>query len=67
MWFRKIFGRSDLGKILGRTLQSVSVSDLRELAGKLGWEIKTESQLTQYWIEALSNHGVTNGDTLMKK
>ncbi len=45
----------------------MSISDLRELAEKLGWEAEKELLTAEDWIEALGKYRVTNGDELLEK
>ena len=66
-WFTKTFGRSNLGTFLGRILRNINTKELRELALKLGWEVKAELLTQEDWIRALKEHNITSGDELLEK
>ena len=37
VWFQKTFGAKELGAFLERAFQNITLTELQELAGKLGW------------------------------
>ena len=75
MWFQATFGNIDFGKFLRKTTHYISLSDLQELATKIGWEMEIEKREAKISlgttkveiITALVKQGITNGDELKKK
>ncbi len=74
-WFKKTFGRSDLGVFLGRNFKFVSLKELQELASKLGWNMEIPEKIEKplLWttkeeiIASLLVHGISNGTELKGK
>ncbi len=63
---------SELGVFLGRKVKNITLTELQELAGRLGWTMKIEKKSSlgttkEAIIASLTAHGITNGDVLQKK
>ena len=75
MWFQATFGNIDFGKFLRKTTHYISLSDLQELATKIGWEMEIEKRekkislgtTKEEIIATLAKYEITNGGELNKR